>query len=146
AEGSVIPGGGAAFRHGKADGAALAGSATAGGFFRRDAAASALVHGRASGGLGGGAVLLELVFGAEAVVGVGGSDELFGGGAVEIEALRLVIGAFIPVESQPAHAHEDAFHHFLGGALKIGVFDAQDERAAGVASVEPVEERSAGAA
>src|SRR5205807_7811496 len=106
------PGGRAAFRHSEADGAALAGGAAAGGFFRRDAAAGALVHGRTSGGLGGGAVLLELVFGAEAVVGVAGSDELFGGVAVEIEALGLVVGAFIPVESQPAHAHEDAFHHF----------------------------------
>jgi len=41
--------------------------------------------------------------------------------------------AFIPVEAEPAQAVEDDVHGFLGIARGVGVLDAQDKRAAGVA-------------
>ena len=54
--------------------------------------------------------------------------------------------AFVPRKPEPAQAVEDDVHGFLGVASGVGVFDAQDERAAGVAGVKPVEERGARAA
>ena len=54
--------------------------------------------------------------------------------------------AFIPGEAKPAQAVEDDLHGFLRVARGVGVFDAQDEGAAGMAGVEPVEEGGAGAA
>ncbi len=56
-----------------------------------------------------------------------GVDELLCGGLVEGEALGLEEGAFVPVEADPAHAFEDALDHFVGGALEVGVLDAEDE-------------------
>jgi hypothetical protein len=68
-----------------------------------------------------------------------------------IVALRLKVRrvrpsdarAFIPVETKPTEAVENAGDHLDRGALGIGVFDAEDERAAMPARVEPVEERGA---
>ena len=54
--------------------------------------------------------------------------------------------SFIPFQAEPAHAIEDALHHILGGALEVGIFNAQNEGAAGVPGKEPVEEGSARAA
>ncbi len=54
--------------------------------------------------------------------------------------------AFVPIEAEPAQAVEDDVHGFLRVARGVGVFDAQDERAAGVAGVKPVEQRGARAA
>jgi hypothetical protein len=73
-----------------------------------------------------------------------GVEQLLRRGSVEIEPLRLVERAFVPVEAEPTHPIKNAFDHSLGGALEVGVFDAQDEGATGVASKEPVEERGAG--
>ena len=53
---------------------------------------------------------------------------------------------FIPVDAEPAQPIEDSGDHLGLGALHVGVFDAQDERAAVTTGVEPVEKRSAGAA
>ena len=55
-------------------------------------------------------------------------------------------GTFIPIESEPAQAVEDDVHGFLAVPRGVSVFDAQNERAAGVAGVKPVEQRSARAA
>src|SRR5205823_2575364 len=48
--------------------------------------------------------------------------------------------SLIPVESQPAQAAENHFDCFLRVASDIGILDAQDERAAGVARVKPVKQ------
>ena len=74
-----------------------------------------------------------------------GVEQLLRGSLVEVEALGLIERALVPVEAEPAHAFQDAFDHGLGGALEVGVLDAEDEGAAGVAGEEPVEERGAGA-
>src|SRR6266571_3757950 len=52
----------------------------------------------------------------------------------------------VPIEAEPSEAVEDHFGVLLGGALPVGVFDAQQELAARVAGVQPVEEGGAGAA
>ena len=66
---------------------------------------------------------------------------------------RLVVAArrpyqwsFIPFETEPAQAVQDNFDRFLRVAGHVGVFDAENERAARMAGVEPVEQRRAGAA
>ena len=56
------------------------------------------------------------------------------------------VRALVPVEAEPAQPVEDAGDHVGRRALDVGVFDAQDERAAVAPRVEPVEERRAGAA
>ena len=81
-------------------------------------------------------------------------DEAAGRGAVFLEPLRLEVrrvravdvGAFVPVEPQPAQAVENAGDHLVRRALDVGVLDPQDEHAAVAPRVEPVEERGAGAA
>jgi hypothetical protein len=54
--------------------------------------------------------------------------------------------SFVPLQAEPAHAIEDALHHILGGALKVRIFNAQNEHAAAVPGEEPVEKSSARAA
>jgi hypothetical protein len=54
--------------------------------------------------------------------------------------------SLVPFEAEPAHAIEDALHHVLGGTLEVGIFDAQNKNAAGVAGEKPVEEGSPRAA
>ena len=54
--------------------------------------------------------------------------------------------AFVPVETEPAQAVEDALDHLRRRALGVGVFDAQHEHAAEPPREQPVEEGRAGAA
>lgn len=56
------------------------------------------------------------------------------------------VGAFVPVEAEPIEAVEDSGVGFGGVARFVGIFDAEDKFALGVAGVEPVEEGRAGAA
>src|SRR5690606_29679526 len=60
--------------------------------------------------------------------------------------VAALAGSFVPLQAQPAQAVVDDVEELLAVALLVGVLDAQDERAAGVAGVEPVEQRGAGAA
>jgi hypothetical protein len=65
--------------------------------------------------------------------------------ALEIRtAITADIRAFIPVETEPAHAFEDACGGFRRVAGAIGVLDAQDEGAAVLAGHQPVEQGRAG--
>ena len=94
-------------------------------------------------------------------VGEAAREQGFDAALVIVLALRLEIRAavafaraggvageraFVPVEAEPAQAVEDDVHGFLGIARGVGVLDAQDERAAGVAGVKPVEQGGARAA
>ena len=65
---------------------------------------------------------------------------------VDWQALRLKIGAFIPVDAQPAHGIENGVDGLPGGAFKVGVFKTQHETPAGVTGVKPVEKGRAGTA
>src|SRR5882724_3266783 len=46
----------------------------------------------------------------------------------------------VPVEAQPFHAVDDGVDRLLGGALAIGVFDAQAKCAAVMARQQPIEQ------
>jgi hypothetical protein len=50
--------------------------------------------------------------------------------AVAVHALHLVERALVVIEAEPGHAFEDDVDGGLGGALQVGVLDAQDEVAA----------------
>ena len=99
-------------------------------------------------------LLAQPIGGAVAVIGASVRDQLRRCGAIALEPLRLEIGRvrtadlrpFIPVEPEPSQAVENAGDHVGRRALDVGVFDAQDERAAVPPRVEPVEERRARAA
>src|SRR6185295_7067409 len=54
---------------------------------------------------------------------------------------RLVV----PVEAEPLQAVDDGLDRFLGGALAVGVLDAQAEDAAVMPGIQPVEQGRAGA-
>src|SRR6185503_1645682 len=92
------------------------------------------------------AALLEFLGRAKARVGVPGVLEPLRGVGVERAALGLEVravlathpGPFVPGEPEPAQAVEDRARRFLGGALGVGVLDAQHEHAAGGARVEVV--------
>ena len=92
--------------------------------------------------------------GAEA--GVGGAVRLHSlqRGGVAIRPLGLEVGAeiaahfgtLVPVKPQPLERPQDLLRVGLGGALGIGVVDAQDEGASRAASESPVVDSCAGAA
>ena len=52
----------------------------------------------------------------------------------------------VPIEPKPAQAVEDRLHRLRRRAFAVGVLDAQQELAADVLGVEPVEQRRARAA
>ena len=58
----------------------------------------------------------------------------------------LEMGLAVPVEAEPAHPVEDRVDRRLGRARLVGILDAQQELAAMVARVEPVEQGRARAA
>ena len=78
-----------------------------------------------------------------AVVGLAGGEQLLGHLAVALGAGELVERLAVPVELEPLEPVEDGCDGGLGGALAVGVLDAQQEFAAGVAGIEPVEQRRA---
>ena len=87
--------------------------------------------------------LVELGRRQIAVVGVAGGQQLLGDLAVARRARELVDGLAVPVELEPFEPVEDGSDGRFRGALAVGVLDAQQELAAGVARVEPVEQRRA---
>ena len=94
---------------------------------------------------------LELLGGAEAVVGPALGDELLGSLAVDAQALRLsvraevaaLVGALVPVEAQPTHGTKDDLGVLVGRAGRVGVVDAEDERAVVGTGERPVVNRGA---
>ena len=92
---------------------------------------------------------VDLLVGGEGLVGVPGGQQLRGDVAVDLVPLRLPVGpvraadlgALVPVQAQPAQAVEQVPVGLLGVAGGVGVLDAEDERAAGVPGVRPVEQR-----
>jgi len=70
---------------------------------------------------------------------------------VNLGSLRLAIrfvrpaldDALIPIEAEPGQCVEQLLVRFLGVTLRVGVLDAEHERAADVASIGPVEEAGA---
>ena len=75
-----------------------------------------------------------------AAIGVAATQHLVGDFRVAGPELRLVIFVAVPIEPEPAHAVEDRVDRLGGRAGLVGIFDAQQELAAMVAGVEPVEQ------
>jgi hypothetical protein len=80
---------------------------------------------------------LQLFPGAVTAVRVARLEELREHLAIPIHAPRLVERTLVVVQPQPLHTVENDLRRFLGGALAIGVLDAQDEHAAVTARVQP---------
>ena len=107
------------------------------------------------GGLG--ALGFELLRGAEAAVGLALGEQALGVLGVDVPAARIGgrgrgrpcpgspgrAGAFVPVEAQPVQVFDELGFEAGFGALEVGVFNAEDELAAGAAGEEPVVERGA---
>src|SRR6266851_5436151 len=72
-------------------------------------------------------------------------EETVGDFLVALHAGALEHELLVPVEAQPGEAVEDHLRMLVGRARLVGVFDAQQELAALVAGVQPVEEGGAGA-
>ena len=98
--------------------------------------------------VGGGASAFEAEPpGAVLFVGAALSGEFLELGLVEFRTLRLEVrtkvaadlGTFVPIHAEPAHRVEDHLQEGLGVTLLVRVLDAEDELAARVAGVEPVE-------
>ena len=64
-------------------------------------------------------------------------EHLLDHGLVAIHALHLVERAFVVVSPDPVHAIENRLYRLGCQAFQIGVFDAQDERAAVFAGKRP---------
>src|SRR6185437_4628307 len=62
------------------------------------------------------------------------------------EIRTLIDDLFVPVEAEPVEPVEDRARGLIRAARLVRVLDAQEELAAVLAGVEPVEERGAGAA
>ena len=104
--------------------------------------------------VGGGAGAFEAEPpGAVLLVGAALGGELQELRLVEFGALRLEVGAvvaadlgaFVPIHTQPAHRIEDHLQEGVRIALLVRVLDAEDELAARVTGVEPVEQGRPGA-
>ena len=89
---------------------------------------------------------LDLVLGLVGVVGLALAQQLVGHFAVTVHAQGLVVRALVMGQAQPAHAVENRLHGLVGGALAIGVLDAQDEFATAAAGLQPAIQRRAGTA
>ncbi len=86
-------------------------------------------------------------FGARiAAIGFAFGQQLFGHLAVAARAGKLIDHLAVPVQPHPGHTVQNGFHRFRRGTLAVGILDAQQEGAAGVAGIEPVEQSGAGAA
>ena len=146
AEDGVVESRTAGLGHGKAYGGGLSGGATPRTLLARNLPAGAFITRRTALGGSSRAALLQFRLGAETIVGMSGGQQLRGALAIHFHALGLMVGTLVPVEAEPAHALQDAVNHLRGRALEIGVLNAQDQRAAVMASEQPVEQRGARAA
>ncbi len=77
------------------------------------------------------------------MISLAGGNHLLRYLAVAVGAGELVDHFTVPGEAQPCQAVEDGGDRRVGGALAVGVLDPEQHLAAGVAAIEPVEERRA---
>ncbi len=155
ADHQVIPVGGALARHAQPPAARLARRHAPPRLGRVEVAAAAVVAvPHAAGFLDGRGPLFQFVGRAEARIDGARVAQRRQDVQIDRQALALQIGSvgaalawpFVPVQTQPLHGPQDRGVARFAAALLVGVLDAQDERAALVARIEPVEERGAGAA
>src|SRR3954468_275924 len=100
------------------------------------------------------AIGFELLGRAETVIRPARCHQLDHVGAIDVQALRLVIRAMIaagldalvPRQAQPPKVGENRVGRLARRALEVRVLDAEDERPAVAAGEQPVEQRRAGVA
>jgi len=83
---------------------------------------------------------------AHARIGFRCGEQFFDLLLVERKTLGLIKRAFVVIQTEPLHRVQDRLNGLRGGALAIGILDAQDELAAGVAGKKVIEQRGARAA
>ena len=83
--------------------------------------------------------------GALVEVGLAFGEQLVGDVLVALDSRALEDGLLVPIEPQPREAVEDDLGVLVTGAGLVGVLDTQQELAAHVPGVEPIEEGGAGA-
>ena len=140
----VVDDGLALRRHGEADDVLDAGADA-------ESAAAALSAARPLGLLPRFAQRVQALRGAVAAVGLALVEQPIGRLDVERQPLGLAVGAvrpadvgaFIPVQTEPAQRVEDQFFGSLDGAGLVGVLDADDELSAEASGEQPVEEGGA---
>ncbi len=81
---------------------------------------------------------VELFFCAEAAVRVPRLEQCMRRLDVLGHGLALEVGPFVPIQAEPLQSGEYAVDRFGGGAFHVGVFDAQNENAAGLSGPEPI--------
>jgi hypothetical protein len=120
----------------------------------RQLAAGSGVPGRPAGGEVRVTIRFEFGRRAEAMVGVPGGDQLVRVRRIQVEPLGLSIravraadvGALVPVEPEPPQVFEDARFRVARRSDRVGILDAQNERAVLAVRQEPVEQRRPGIA
>ena len=140
--------------HGQANHPRPSVSFTSGSFLRRQVAAATVVAGVLLASDLGRAHVLQFRRRAVAAIGFALFLQPVGPMSVDIQPFGLEIRAigaadlraFVPIQPEPAQTGEDVGQGVGYETAAVGVLDAEDELAAGVAGVEPVEEGRAGAA
>ena len=123
----------------------------------RQARAAAVVAGRQLGRLLALALRLELLRRAVAGIGRVPVEKLLRGGRIEGQSLHLAVrrvrpagaltgdlGTLVPAQAKPVQPVEDVLLVGDRRTSDVGVLEAEDERAAGVAGVEEVEQGRSG--
>src|SRR5829696_2650000 len=90
--------------------------------------------------------VVALFFRREVAIRLAFFDESVGGRSMLRRIGRLKHKVFGVVESEPLETFDDRARRLLGRALQIGVFDAEQELAAGLPREKPVEKRGTGGA
>ena len=67
----------------------------------------------------------------------------FNRGCMLLRIVALAKGAFIRLEAKPRHRRNDDVDPLFSISVSVGIFNAQEEHAAGMAGEEPIEERRA---
>jgi len=89
--------------------------------------AGTIVFGFTSCGQGLLTFAFEFFGGALAVIGLALLVKPTGIFPIDLEALRLKVGTFIPIKTKPFQGLPDGVHIFLPGALPVGVLKTEDE-------------------
>ena len=112
--------------------------------FRREMQAVLVIFPGTAGGFHSGTALLDLLLGAEAVIGMAGLYKLLRIGEISGLALGLDIGtagtadigAFVPVQAAGTEGIVDDLGRAFNKAFLVGILDAQDEAAVVLLRVE----------
>ena len=92
------------------------------------------------------ALFRQLLLGHVTAIGRATLEKPMGNLGVPRPELRLVIFVAIPIEPEPAHAIKDRVDSLGSGASPVGILNTQQELAAVVTGIKPVEQRRARAA